>query len=104
MEAIDVDGGEYAAAFLHDGTVVEMGTGGETVVLSPSATRDLPRLNDLLTAYEQRVGTEASGRSPIDFANAWLRAEWEQRWPKRPAWLSRRLHGDKPPQVEHDKR
>src|SRR4051812_12432463 len=27
-------------------------------------------------------------------ANAVLRAEWEARWPKRPRWLARRLHGE----------
>ena len=102
LEAIDVDNGEYQAAFLHDGSIVEMGTAGETVLLTPTATRDLPRLDHLLKEYQHRVGTPINAGSALDFANHWLRAEWERRWPKRPAWLARTLHRDPPPHVEDD--
>jgi hypothetical protein len=102
LEAVDVDGGEYPAAFLDDGSVVEMSTADQCVVLTATATRDLPRLDRLLTEYQHRVGTGVGGGSARDFANDWLRAEWEQQWPKRPTWLARRLHGDHPPQVPDD--
>jgi hypothetical protein len=39
---------------------------------------------------------------PVDFvavANEVLRREWNSRWPKRPKWLSRRIHGEHPPQI-----
>jgi len=99
LEAVDVDGGEYSAAFLDDGSVVELGTAGEEVVLTATATRDLLRLDRLLSQYQHRIGDPVTGGSARDFANDWLRAEWEQRWPKRPVWLARRLHGKHPPQV-----
>jgi hypothetical protein len=28
-----------------------------------------------------------------------LSSEWDDRWPKRPHWLARRLHGDDPPRI-----
>lgn len=102
LEAIDVDGGEYSAAFLHDGTMVEMGTSREGVVLTATATRDLPRLDQMLKEYQHRVGELVSGGSALDFADDWFRREWERRWPKRPAWLARRLHGDHMPEVVDD--
>lgn len=104
MEAVDVDAGEYAAAFLHDGTVVDMSIDRERVVLTPTGERDAAHLNQLVNEYQQRVGKPGLGGSALDYSNEWLRAEWEQRWPKRPAWLAKRLHGDQPPQVSDDKR
>lgn len=102
LEAVDVDAGEYAAAFLHDGTVLAMGIDRERVVLTPTDTRDAARLDQSLNAYQRRVGGPARDGSALDYANEWLRAAWEQRWPKRPAWLARRLHGDQPPEVVAD--
>lgn len=102
MEAIDVDGGEYAAAFLHDGTVVDIRTRQDEVVLTPAATRDVARLDRLLREYRRRVGAPEWSGSRIDYANDWLRKEWALRWPKRPAWVARRLHGDRPPQAADD--
>ncbi len=102
LEAVDVDGDEYSAAFLDDGSVVEIGTAGEAVVLTATATRDLPRLDHLLTEYQRRVGKPVRDGSARDFANDWLRTGWEQRWPKRPAWLARTLYGDQPPQLVDD--
>lgn len=102
LEAVDVDGGEYPAAFLDDGSLVELGTAGEEVVLTATATRDLPRLDRLLSEYQHGVGKPVDGGSPRDFANDWLRSQWEHRWPKRPVWLAHRLHGNQPPQVVDD--
>jgi len=36
----------------------------------------------------------------LDIGNAILKAEWEQRWPKRPRWLATRLQGEVPPTLE----
>ena len=105
MEAVDVvEGEEYAAAFLHDGTVVRIGVDGERVVLTPTEARDAARLDQSLDAYQRRVGAAARSGSALDYANDWFRAEWEQRWPKRPAWLARRLHGDQPTRVTDELR
>jgi hypothetical protein len=104
IEAVDVDNGEYAAAFLHDGTVVQMSTLGERVVLTPSDTRDTLQLQQFLDSYQRRGGRPISDGSVLGFADDWLREEWEHRWPKRPAWLARRLHGAEPPQASDDLR
>jgi len=90
------------APFLHDGDVVDLGTAGETVVLTPSEQRDLARLSTLLVDYQRTTGTQFGSLNPLDVANEWLRWEWEHRWPKRPTWLARRLHGEVPPQVVDD--
>ncbi len=102
LEAVDVEAGEYKAAFLHDGTVVNVGTSAETVVLTPTAVRDQRSLCDEIARYQQRVASAPQTVDPLDFANEWLRREWDVRWPKRPAWLARRLHGDAPAQVDDD--
>jgi len=104
MEAVDVDNREYAAAFLHDGTVVQMSTLREGVVLTPSDTRETLQLLQFLDSYQRGAGCPISDGSVLGFANDWLREEWEHRWPKRPAWLARRLHGAEPPQASDDLR
>ena len=104
LEAVDVEADEYAAAFLHDGTLVKMGTSRERVVLTPTDTRDAQRLHQLLEEYQTRDGTLRHGGDALDYANEWLRVEWEQRWPKRPGWLARRVHGDQLAQVCEDLR
>lgn len=67
MEAIDVDGGEYAAAFLHDGTVVDMRTAQERVVLTPTAKRDpvrLDRWGSTDDGFETRSAMAAPSTTP----------------------------------------
>ncbi len=97
MEAIDVEAGEYSAAFSPDGTVLEISTSGDDVVLRLTGRRDRLGLEDLLGPYQSRLDSTASDQvDPGAFADAWLRREWDRRWPKRPAWLSRRLHGPPP--------
>ena len=104
MEAVDVEDGEYGDAFLHDGTVVKMGVDDERVVLTPSAVRDAGRLDRAIDEYQCRVGADVRSGSALDYANEWFRKEWERRWPKRPVWLARKLHGDQPNQVSDDLR
>ena len=70
--------------------------------LSATTVRDEVGLDDLLRSYQYRGGAPVLAASALDFANDWFRAEWERRWPKRPAWLARRLHGDRPPQVSSE--
>ena len=102
LEAVDVEEDEYQAVFLHDGTVVSVGTSDEMVLLTPTQDRDLRSLDTLLAQYQQRVPTAPRTSAPLDFANQWLHQEWEGRWPERPRWLARRLHGDAPKQAEDD--
>ena len=102
LEAVDVELGEYSHVFLHDGTVVQVGTSGETVALEPGADHDHARLQSLIFDYQCRVPGAPRTAVPLDFANQWLQQEWEARWPKRPAWLAHWLHGSAPKQVDGD--
>ncbi|MDQ3465221.1 MAG: hypothetical protein M3500_11110 [Actinomycetota bacterium] len=66
MEAVDVDNGEYAAAFLHNGTVVQMSTLRERVVLTASDTRDTLQLQQFLDSYPRRTGRPIGGNCHKD--------------------------------------
>lgn len=99
MEAIDVDNGVYEALYTLDGHVVTATTSGNNLILEVSPERNEADLR-------QRIRRSASGghvsSDPDDLtavANEFLRARWDNRWPKRPRWLSRRIHGDGPQQV-----
>lgn len=98
MEAIDVDNGEYPGIFLLDGRIVTATTVAGDVVLTVTEDRDYDGLRRRMQEFRHR-----SGLSPLDdlveVAYEWLRGEWEHRWPKRPRWLARRVHGDAPPSV-----
>lgn len=97
MEAIDVEEGEYAAAFRVDGVVLALRTEGEEVVLVPTGEVDASALRALIADYARRTPSAPRGEAPLDVAEAWLTAAWHQRWPRRPVWLDRWLHGSGPP-------
>ena len=99
LEAIDVDLGEYVAAYLHDGTVVELGTTDERVILRRTDRKDLPALMAELRAHQRTVGGPEEVGDLVAFANDILRKEWEGRWPRPPRWLKRWFPGGRPPQV-----
>ena len=101
MEAIDVEDG--GSAFLHDGTVLDVASASGAVVLTPTEARDLPLLERLLADYRRGLGVATSTVAPLDFANEWLRQDWERRWPRRPVWLARWFRGDSPPQVPNER-
>ncbi len=108
VEAVDVADGEYTA-FLHDGTEVRLTAVTRTeVVAEVSDTRDREALLSRIAEYEMAIARSA-GRpvgaavtDPLRYAERELREQWENRWPKRPRWLDRRLHGDGPPPVGPD--
>jgi len=99
MEAIDVDDGEYPALFTLDGRLVNARTEDQSVRLSVTGEQDEAALHLRLQDYRRRVGLTSAPEDTRAVANELLRLEWEHRWPKRPAWLSRRLHGEGPRQV-----
>lgn len=99
MEAIDVDDGEYPALFTLDARLVTASTEDQRVNLTVTEEHDEPALRQRLRKYLQRVGWTSLPESPRAVANELLRLQWEHRWPRRPAWLSRRLFGDGPRQV-----
>jgi hypothetical protein len=100
VEAIDVDAGEYQAFIRLDGErLVPHVLDQAKVVLEASGHRDPDGLVELL---ERERGTGAFSSNPAQpesVANELLLGDWEARWPKWPAWLDRRLHGDGPERV-----
>jgi hypothetical protein len=99
MEAIDVRDGEYHAAYTIDGRVVTISTVGERVVLDVTEERDMAGLRRRLRTWHERGNLMSDPDDLVAIANELLRGEWETRWPKRPRWLSRHMHGAEPPQI-----
>ena len=69
------------------------------VVIQRTDEKDLTGLLHAIQDHQRAAGWSSDSADPIAFANELLRWEWERRWPKRPRWLSRRLHGDSPRSV-----
>jgi len=100
MEAIDVEGGEYEVIYDDSGLVYEPDVVGDRrVALVPTDRRDLDDLVRRLEAFGERTGLRMPEARPgftqgaAEVLAAW---EWDRRWPKRPRWLSRRIHGPGP--------
>jgi hypothetical protein len=98
LEAIDVELGEYEA-FDVDGQRLSLTVNeGGTVVLLPTGTFDLDQLEHRAHRYAATTGVRIGGSDfLLDLANHERIRDWELRWPKRPRWLARRLHGSSPP-------
>jgi len=100
VERIDVENGEYEAFFTVDGqrlmpTVAE----DDTVALTPTEDHDLHGLVRRLHELQSRNRFVSDPRDPRAVANELFRQEWAARWPRRPGWLDRRLHGRGPYQI-----
>lgn len=100
MEAVDVEEGEYAAAYLLDGTVLEFWAAEEEVFLRRTDSEDLPALMARLRASQRAAGGPEEVGDLVAFANEVMREEWEGRWPRPPRWLRRWFPGKGPPRVE----
>lgn len=98
MEAIDVANGEYPALFTIDGRVVAAATPNNETTLTVTSEPNDSELNRRLLDY-RRKSPQTLPEDRIALANALLRWHWEHRWPKRPRWLARRLHGTGPSQL-----
>ncbi|RZT14775.1 hypothetical protein EV649_5553 [Kribbella sp. VKM Ac-2569] len=99
MEAVDVDAGEYTAAMTETGQVIRMRTEDGLVILELTAEADLARLQELLREYGELIGQRGIELDPDGFANRSWQLDWENRWPKWPRWLDRRLHPHGPVQA-----
>jgi hypothetical protein len=95
VEVPDVEDGVYEALFTVSGEVIEAETAGRHVVLRPTGRTDLAELRRRLK--ENAHGFESDPANVDAVAREMLLASWEARWPKRPRWLDRRLHGTEPP-------
>jgi hypothetical protein len=102
VEAIDVEAGEYKAFIRLDGERLEPRIlDPSTVLLEESGQCDPGLLVELLERerVSHRTFTSDSAH-PANVANELLLGNWEARWPKRPGWLDRRMHGDGPEGVK----
>ena len=97
LEVIDVEDGEYPAAYRVDGAVLAPLIQGQRVVLLPTGELDEAGLREVIGNYARRVPSAPRATTPLDFAESWLQEQWQRRWPRRPQWLDRRLHGMAPP-------
>jgi hypothetical protein len=100
MEAIDVRNGEYDDGIFDDtGRRYEPDVVGEEVRLVATDEIDLPLLLDRLREFVTRAGLAVepvNAGDPVAIAAIIAGWEWDDRWPKRPRWLSRLIHGDRP--------
>ena len=99
MEAVDVEEGEYAAAYLLDGTVLEVGAADEEVFLRRTDRTDLPTLLARLRASQHAAGRPEEVGDLVAFADEVMREDREGRWPRPPRWLKRWFPGKGPPRV-----
>ena len=98
LEAADVEADEYVALD-QDGRLFEAEVEGIDIHLRPTELRDPQQLRDRLTRFTLEWEIECESDDLIDIGNAILEAAWDDRWPKRPRWLARRIHGSKPPRL-----
>ena len=96
MEAIDVDEGEYVAAFTLDGRPVAISAGDGRVILNVGEEPNLAELRRRLTDSQARSGFHSPTNDPVAVASELVWGAWDHRWPQRPGWLARRLHGPAP--------
>ena len=103
MGAIDVDDGEYDAAYLVDGTVLQiLAPDGRDapVVLQRTDEHDPDALLGRIRTCQRVNGRSADVSDLFASANDVRQREWERGWPRRPRWLARRLHGSGPERLD----
>ncbi len=100
MEPVDVEAGEYDVVYDITGAIyLPVVEENQTLLLATGAT-DYADLVIRLKRFGDAAGVNFPTGDP-DFTLTAARAvaewEWRLRWPKRPAWLSRWIHGSEPP-------
>ena len=99
VEAIDVEDGEYVGFYRLDGERLDVSVNDDVVRLEPSGVRDVAELSATLRSLAERNGYTGDDPDPVAVANEVFANEWLNRWPRRPKWLDRRLHGNSPPTI-----
>jgi hypothetical protein len=108
MEWVDVEGGAYEAMFtVRAERLVPHPLDKYMVRLEPSGEVDIDSLTSMLRRERDRRGTlTADPNDPPAVAQeldeqerAWRSSRWSRRWPKRPRWLDKRLHGEGPAEL-----
>ena len=98
LEIADVEVGEYLVIG-DDATIFNASVEQDRVVVSATEIQRPEELRMRLEPYGEMIGLDLTSDDPIAAGNASLREEWSHRWLKRPAWLARRLRGERPPQL-----
>jgi hypothetical protein len=102
MEWVDVEDGVYEALFTVQGErLLPHPHERHLVRLEPSGEVDTDALTSMLSRERDQRGAftadpddpQAVARELSERQQAW---RWEHRWPKRPQWLDKRLHGEGP--------
>lgn len=98
MEPIDVHNGEYEAVFDESGRRYSFAVAGGATILEPTDEVAFDELVSRLRSYLQAVDAfdGVDPDDPLGVAVAVTQREWDHRWPRRPKWFARRLHGEGP--------
>lgn len=109
IELIDVERGIYdefdllsgrrGAVYAVDGRVIHVLVSDGAVELVITSQHDIGDLRSRLAEAAGRGLVVGDPNDPLAVARTLLRAQWDSRWPQRPRWLDRRLHGDAPPAI-----
>jgi len=100
MEAIDVLEGEYSGAFTIDGRKVTISAEPDSPVsLRVTHVGALAELGERLGRSSALIGRRFDLSDLTAVANYLMLMEWNHRWPRRPRWLSRLIHGNGPARV-----
>lgn len=100
IEAIDVNDGVYETLYTLDGWVIDPrpDTSERHVELVVGEKRDVDGL--LQRVADRRPSDRVLLPEDLQvIANEELRRQWNVRWPRWPAWLDRRMHGDGPTHI-----
>jgi hypothetical protein len=103
VESYDIEKGQYEF-FADDGTVLDPTVVDRfKVVLKPTSVKDLDGLIEHLRTWisAAHISVALDETDPVILAKAISDAHWREKWPRRPKWLRRRLHGDGPPEFPH---
>lgn len=103
-ESLSLDEGVYDGAVTSDRRVVVLtpAVGGPGFIAITETVVEQKELDRLLDAAALSRGRSWPSRDPSEIVALLLQERWEQRWPQRPGWLSRRLHGEEPPRPGRD--
>jgi hypothetical protein len=109
MEAIDVEHGLYSeldrdtglrgVVYTIDGRRVDAAAVDNVVELTITTQQDRAGLQQALRRAAQRGLIDSDPADPLLVARELLDKQWDSRWPKRPRWLDRRLHGGDAPSL-----
>jgi hypothetical protein len=100
LEAVDVEAGAYDAVYDEGGWLYRCRVEDGRVRIDATAEQDFSDLVARLSRFAELTGLpfrRDDADFPLNAARQIAAWQWQQRWPKRPLWLARRLHRQGPP-------